>query len=498
VKTQLIQLDPHDDFVSVKDRMNWSQAARILIVWSPDEAPLLDRALDLLLLKRHADRLGAQLAFVTTSPAVKFHARRLHIPVFKSALDAQDTRWLKRRRPKQATPKTPQTPAAIHARRQRYRPPANARPAARLFAALAILLTVAAFAAVILPSAQITLTPETRIQAVEFTAITAPGITAINASGAIPARTLVVTLEGVGTVETTGSIAVPGEYAGGRVTFTNLTADAVSIPQGTIVLSGGGQPIRYLTSRAAAVDAAAGATVEVAVTAAQPGSGGNLPAAAITAIEGELGLKLTVSNAAAITGGTDASVPAPTDLDRRRGYRELLDSLRLAAAGEIAALLAPGDILLTATPFLAATLEERHNPAETVPADLLETTLRLEFHALVITRADLEALGRTVLDASLPAGFNPSDGGIDLTLLEQPEPDSEGNAQWLVRVEREIKAARPGGRVIPALAGLPPEAARDLLAARLQLAAPPEIRITPNGWRWLPLLPVQIQIIEAE
>jgi len=69
MKTQLIQLDPSDDVISVRDKMGWSQTSRILLVW-PEHGQILSRRLDLLLLQRHSTTLGAQLALVTQSPAM--------------------------------------------------------------------------------------------------------------------------------------------------------------------------------------------------------------------------------------------------------------------------------------------------------------------------------------------------------------------------------------------------------------------------------------------
>jgi len=498
VKTQIIQLEPHDDFVSVKDKMSWSQIPRILLVWPEEGPPLLDRQLDLALLKRHADQLGAQLALVTRSPNPRYFARQLDLPVFRSTLDAQNTRWLKRRRAR--GPETRHDPSRISeiisGRHKAMQKPAPA--GMRLAALLAGLASILALAGVLVPSAKITLIPATDIQSIEFTAITGPDITALNASGTIPARPLSITLEGRTSVETTGSLEVPGEAATGQILVTNLTAEAVTIPKGTVVLSGGADSVRFATTRSAQLPATAGATVEIPIAAVQPGPTGNLPIAAITSVEGTLGLQITVTNPEPTAGGTTVAVKAPNTLDRSRVYADLLASLRATAAEEIAAQLAPGDLLLSATPFLAATLEETYMPAEAAPSDLLDLTLRVEFQSLVIARLDLDALGRAVLDASLPPGFTPSGDQIDVTLLTLPEPNALGAAQWQVRAERPVQAVADGASLIPAILGRAPGEARSTLNTALLLGAPPEISLSPSWWPWLPLLPIQIQLIETQ
>ena len=73
MKTQIIQLEAHDDIVSTRDKMGWSQTSRIVLVW-PNKGKILDRRLDLVLLQRHSMLLGAQLALVTQEEEILFHA----------------------------------------------------------------------------------------------------------------------------------------------------------------------------------------------------------------------------------------------------------------------------------------------------------------------------------------------------------------------------------------------------------------------------------------
>ena len=92
VKTHVIQLDEHDDVVSVRDKMAGGRAPRLLLVY-PKRSRILDRTLDLMLLQRHAAGLGAQLALVTRSATVRRAAGPLGIPVFRDTPDAQQFIW---------------------------------------------------------------------------------------------------------------------------------------------------------------------------------------------------------------------------------------------------------------------------------------------------------------------------------------------------------------------------------------------------------------------
>ena len=88
MKTHLIFLEPFDDIISLRDKMQWGKSSRILIVWPRSRTPLLNRRLDVLLMQRQADSLGAQLAFVTKDSQARYYARELEIPVFANARQA--------------------------------------------------------------------------------------------------------------------------------------------------------------------------------------------------------------------------------------------------------------------------------------------------------------------------------------------------------------------------------------------------------------------------
>src|SRR5512140_2405664 len=92
MKTQIITLESHDDLISVRDRMSWAKTPRILLVW-PKGEPVDLRLLDLKVLKRHANALGAQLGIVTRGDAIRRKAEAAGLPVFESSAAAQREAW---------------------------------------------------------------------------------------------------------------------------------------------------------------------------------------------------------------------------------------------------------------------------------------------------------------------------------------------------------------------------------------------------------------------
>ncbi len=96
MKTQIIALEAHDDFISVRDRMSWAKSPRILLVWPKFEKIAL-RAADLRILQQHASSLGSEMGIVTRRGDVRRDADSFGIPVFRSAKAAQRHAWTSRK-----------------------------------------------------------------------------------------------------------------------------------------------------------------------------------------------------------------------------------------------------------------------------------------------------------------------------------------------------------------------------------------------------------------
>ena len=92
MRTTIIRLEAHDDVFSTCDRMDWGNTGRILLVW-PDGPTIIQRRLDLTLLQRHAQKLGAHLALACEDQEIRLRAIELGIPIFRSAAEAQRKPW---------------------------------------------------------------------------------------------------------------------------------------------------------------------------------------------------------------------------------------------------------------------------------------------------------------------------------------------------------------------------------------------------------------------
>ncbi|MFZ6030886.1 MAG: baseplate J/gp47 family protein [Chloroflexota bacterium] len=491
MKTRILQLETHDDFLSVRDRLNWVKGGRVLMVW-PKRARALERHLDLVLLLHTCSSLGLQLGLVAKDPEIRQSAEELGIPVFDNTRQAQNERWARRRKPKARPVRQDPRPDLEAMRRQRLPQPPQwtLHPLVRALLFTLAILSVLSLALFLLPEAHITLTPERRIQAMVLEVSADPSAGMVTLAGALPARPVNVIVDGFATITTTGTITVPAGFASGNVQFTNLGATALAIPAGSVVSTGAEPAIRFATRQEGKLAAGPGTTVTLAVDALTPGAAGNVPANSIVTLEGPHSFTLAVINPEATHGGKDIFVPAPSARDYTGVYGQLLAQLQSSATAVLAESLLPGDQLISSA-VLTETIEEVYQPAQAQAADQLALTLRLQFAGWAVSGSEVEQWVTAVLDANLPAGYTPIPGSLVIEALTNPVLKTDHqSARWQIEARRELQA-----RVSYAEAEVltrwqtPSKAAQALVT--LPLDGPPAIDISPTWW---PFIPLRIQV----
>ena len=90
--TNVFFLDPDDTVNSVIDRLEWTDAERVILVIPLDTLAVAQR-LDLLRVLRHATKNRIRIGLVTVEPEQRAIGRELGIPVFSSVEHAQSSRW---------------------------------------------------------------------------------------------------------------------------------------------------------------------------------------------------------------------------------------------------------------------------------------------------------------------------------------------------------------------------------------------------------------------
>jgi hypothetical protein len=494
MKTQLIPLESHDDLISVRDRMSWAKTPRILLVWPKSERIGL-RKLDLKVLQRHAASLGAQLGLVVRHRYIRREAETLGIPVFNSTGEAQRNPWPERRLRQKRERQSPRPD--LRKRREQVRVGEGAwrsNAAVRIGAFLLGVLAVLTLASLFVPRAQIILPAETDVQTVTLPVQADPSVKSVFITGSIPSLELRVVVEDSLEAKVTGKVPLPQTKAKGVVTFRNLTEGAVTIPVGTVLTSTGLPGVRFLTVEHGELPGGLKATIDIPVEAESAGAAGNVDAGAIQAIEGNLGLLATVTNAEPATGGTNRLTNAVTEKDLARLREDLLQKLEDQALEEMKMLLEPGDQLFPGNLELEQTIEASYEPPLGQPSNNLKLTLRAEFSASYASGKDLTELASTVLNASLPEGFSTTDDPITFKSLTSYATDSERVTSWTMRVSRGLQKQADTGKIISLVQGRSREAALMQLEDGLDIPGRPELLLTPEWWPWLPLIPFNITV----
>ena len=500
MKEQILHLDPHDDYISARDKMGWVQTQRVLIVWPP-RGRVLTRRLDLALLHRHAHRLGAQLALITKDADIRNHASDLGLPVFE-ALDAtRRERWRSRMptlRPERRQPR-PDTDAirtALFTQRQ-PRWPAYLLLAWRVLFFAIGLAALGVLAYSLIPSATITLTPATQPLAVTVELAADPNLPtpslstrSVQSPVLIPARTVRVEVEASSVTPTTGSTDVPGDPATGQVVFTNIIGTPALIPAGTGVRTTTGNGARFTTLKAVNVEGRLNAVVEVEVRAVEPGPAGNVAASLINSIDGPLGLQLAVTNPAPTTGGTVTTRAAVAQADRARVRAQALAQAQADARSAIEAQLQPGEFLATDTLTLTQTLTDIYSNGVGETTDLLTMTVRIASTALAIREADAQLAVQAALAAQVPANAALTDSPIRFRRDPSLTVDEAGRVRFNMTAEGSAVPRLDRNLVRQVVARQSLAQAAQNLQAALRLAIPPEITLAPDFLaRWYPYLP---------
>lgn len=494
VKTHIIPLDEHDDVVSVRDKMAWGRAARLLLVY-PSRGRILQRSLDLRLLQRQAAAQGASLALVTRSAQVRRVAASLGIPVFRDAATAQRYHWPAPTRGPRLKRVGPRPDFRLwRASLEQAEAPWRGHPVVRLSVFAAAVLALLILLLLLVPAAEIRLQVETRPQTLTLPLRASPEVAVLNLAGVVPSRQASTVVGGTMTSVITSLSDVPDQFAGGVVVFRNLTEEQIGIPAGTVVRTAGEPVWRFVTTADAVVAGEVDATVEVPVRALVAGAAGNLPGGSLVAIESELGASLAVTNPAAMSGGTDRLAVVPSAEDRLALRQALLEDLRGRALEQFEQELMPGDLLFMDTFTVGRVLSETYLPAAGQPGNRLTLTLQVEFQVHYAAGEDLARLATVSMDASLPPGYEAVPGSLRMAPVGEPITGEDGVTLWQMRVEREIRPRVDSAAAASLVRGRTRRAAAHRLAEVYPLLAPPEFRLRPSFWPLLPTLPFRISL----
>ena len=500
MKTQIIQLNTSDDYQSVRDKLDWSQARRILLVW-PMHGKVLQRKLDLKLLKQHAISLGTQLAVVTQHNGVKVIAHQADLPVFDNILQAQNSEWKSLQSDNMPSVKKERvTNLDILMQGQNaHAPVRREQPTIRVFTLCISLLAVFVLAGFILPGAIITITPRVESQTMLFDILADPSATMINYSkGSLPTYSTEVVVNGEKAIHSSDSVTFPDQPAIGKLSFSNTSNENIIIPLHTIVSTNDNNPIRFVTTSKQEMTIEPEQTVEIEAQALKPGISGNLTKNQLVLIEGPLAASLTVTNLAPTTGGTQKSIPAPNLSDQESLRKQLLTQLKYAALDKIQTQIMEGDWIISPTLGIVETISEAYFPDVGQPGNNLNLTMEVRFKAQVVSNDLLHQLIEPIMDANTPTGYLKVQSSLFFSQTDRAVVLDDGKAHFTIMATRTIRADIPESQVTQSVLGVSIPQAVENLAETLPLADQAKISLIPGWWPRMPWLTMRIDVIQTE
>ncbi len=491
MREQVVNLDPHDDHHSARDKMGQARVDRILLVWPSSargQPRPLSRKLDLILMHRHASRLGAHLGLVTADDPIADNARELGLPVFDSVGDAHLFIWRSRHSLRPMFSKPPQAPPNPEDARARLVPPPDSSSPSRwhmvrggFFTALG-LMAAATMLMLTLPSAEVVLTPIDQNLTIQLEVTGDPDITAADYPNArIP--TLVQNTETSAEIEitTTGSVDLSTKYARGTVVFTNLTTQQIRIPVGTAVRTSGGEPVRFVTQHDVLLEPNRGMIATASVQALLAGPDGNVKTALINRVEGPLHQRVAVTNRQPTTGGETIALPSVTSADRTRAYQALLTQLRHQGYATVVASLAPHQFSSLASANVQKVTETNYSHFIGEHTDTLTLEMRATVAASVVNEHDAYQVGFHTLERRVGPNMTLQKDTVSYSRSTSVVGNPSGEISFSVIARGTALPSIDPALVMEAARWQPVARARQILMDNFPLSRPPTIVVRP---RW--------------
>jgi len=493
---EVIYLQEEDDLTVVRVRLRAARDGRVVVV-VPWDARFLSRPIDGELLWREAERLGLEVAVVSPDPDRRGLARQMGLAAFATVEEAERaSSW-----PRPARRKVEPPPRPWWEEEPSLRPPPlpvaspwarRARQGARLTVFFATLLVLLISSAIVVPQADVTLVPTG-----ETISVIVPVAADMEAESVdpearlVPARRVGDYFEGYIEVETTGTAAFESGRSTGTVLFTNLLAQDVSVPAGTVVrTSAGSFPIRFATTEPVVVPALGQAPAPI--QALQEGPVGNVGVNQINQVEGIAALALRVTNPEPTHGGATQEVRAVSQADMDRARELLTAQLLEEAYQELQIYLEPTEFLPRQSLEVQAA-EIAYNRFLTERADTLGLHMRLLVTGLAVDQDNAEAVAYAVLARRLPAGYGLVGATFEIGEVAE-EPLGDGDLTFFVTATGYAAARLDQEEVRQMVLGQPVDRASERLEAALPLAEPPRIEVWPEWFPRVPVLPLRIAV----
>lgn len=496
MKTTIIQLETHDDIISIREKIEWCTSQRIILVF-PKKLKQVPNVLELRLIKRTAIAKGAQVALVTRDLLLSENADEVGVPVFHSIPLAQRGNWFYPSLQSESRTAQKGIDAILEERdligeNLRTR---ELNPVIRIIVFLLALAALVAMAVFILPTAQITVFPVAETQSITLKVSASPQAESVSITGVIPAAEHSFSLTLEKTAPSSGTTVLGQSRASGDFLVNNLTQGDLVLPTGTIFSINGDIQGRFATIKE--INLSAGATgIVVETEALLPGEEGNIAAGTPAFVEGIYGSMVDAIAADNFSNGSSSTLPAPTDEDYDNLRQEMLDELSKTALEYLEQMESETEKAIPETLALEEILmETRVNPVGE-PSDTFTLKMNVQFRAFVYDPRDITKLMGMILDSNLQKGYHSIGNDIVIEKIGGVENSTTGSAEWQVQGTRLVVKDWGSDRIRTLIKGKTTSEALAILDVGIPHTKSAITLLNPKFWPRLPLLPSQIHIEE--
>ena len=496
MKTTIISITSSDDIYSIQDKLSWNKSGRVLLVLE-GKNPLFQSRKELSLLLRSSKNTGSQIGIVTESRAIRTSVKQYGIPVFSSQQEAMRKGWVNKGDSVLSVNEQKRVGNIKNIqgfeKRKRNELPLFIRLGIFLVAVLSVISLVLFF----LPSAKVKLNIQSATQASEIPISANIDITEIDLAGTIPIATKQLQLTLNDQIDCTGSSEVPVTKASGHVLIQNLTNNEIDIPAQTIFSSSTSTELRFESSEAAVLPAGVNEAIQIPVEAILPGIEGNVEMGTINAVEGNLGLFVTVTNQEKFSGGENRISRTPIANDLYRLRTQLRSSFLDLASEQFADEVLSREIFVPGSTRIIETITEEMEPELGQPSEVLKLTQEVIVEGWFINKADIEKVLATVMDSQLPDGMSAMQTGLVYESTGSPQITKAG-INWQFVVGREMTQSVNTEAIPGKIAGKSIEEAQKILLGLGYSDNQYEIKVTPKWWRRIPFLEnnIEVEIVE--
>ncbi len=456
-----VTFDKSDTLHSAMGKLESAGGGAPVVILAPG-CRIADNVLLYRLLARASQRFGTPIAVVTSNPLWRHLAREEGLRAFGSLGSLSRAR----RRSALALPEN-----AVDSLFSSLLPSLMSHGWVSLVALAMVLVLAGAGVYFFVPVMKVTVSTPVETYNREVSLRVDANTTGLDATReTIPGRTLEHRFSISDFVETTGSKNIGKERAKGEVTLINGGSNLLMVPAGTVLSTATG--VKFNTVTAVSVGPFAGSVptpaatrvpgtavaartpetpiatpslaagaVRVPVVAVEPGEKGNVPALAISKVEGDGFRDLTALNEQPITGGTEAKGRVATAEDRSRLKEMLFQKAQSQSLSELTLRIRQSESLVSHSMQLLIDREEYDKNVDE-EGDRLKGTIHVVATGMAFANQDLNSLVEGQWKRSVPRGYRPLAGSLQISPPEVVDagPRSAGmRVKVAGRVERVLE-----------------------------------------------------------